>query len=117
MKTIIRIGTKGHATMIGGDDARAIAREIGPGRTRRASHVEPTGCGRRLLFRLIRATCRSTSRAAAWTRTWDGPWTARVVGGPNLGTFPTRSEAIDAELEHFAAEADWEATREQTGKC
>ncbi|MCB9951646.1 MAG: hypothetical protein H6824_11755 [Planctomycetaceae bacterium] len=49
-------------------------REIGEASIRRGSHVEPTP---------------------------DGRWTADLspVNGPLLGPFPTRSDAIDAEVE------------------
>ena len=49
-------------------------RQIGETSIRRGSHVEPTA---------------------------DGQWTADLspVHGPLLGPFPTRSEALDAEVE------------------
>ena len=51
---------------------------LGPLRIERASHVEPSA---------------------------DGQWLARIIGGPTLGPFPFRSEAL-------AAEVDW-LTRER----
>ena len=60
-------------------------RPLGPVHIRRGSHVEPT--------------C-------------DGKWTADLspVGGPMLGPYATRSEAIEAELtwlaEHWLLRAD-----------
>lgn len=49
-------------------------KELGPAKIRRASHVEPTA---------------------------DGDWTADMapMGGPVLGPFQLRSEALEAEVE------------------
>lgn len=66
---ILRFDPDGTALAIYGE---AIdLRELGATSIRRASHVEPTP---------------------------DGDWTAAMVGGPVLGPYPTRSEALAAEV-------------------
>jgi hypothetical protein len=67
-----------HLVILPGGTVKAVYGEtidlaaLGPPRIARASHVEPTP---------------------------DGRWTAdlRPVGGPVIGPFPRRSEALDAE--------------------
>ena len=69
---------------------------------RRASRVEPADLLRRAIFLILRAACGDSGRVAAWTRTWQGPWRARMLLRPRtiLGPFPTRDWALSAE-------ADW----------
>lgn len=68
---------------------------------RRASRVEPAALGRRLVFLALRKAFGDGGRVAAWTRTWRGPWRARMFIRPRpvLGPFPTRQEALVAEAQ------------------
>jgi len=65
----------------------------------RASHVEPVNPVLRSVFRLIRRRVSDNSRLAAFTRTWWCRWQADMAlsGGPVLGPFTERSEALLAE--------------------
>jgi hypothetical protein len=66
---------------------------------RRASHVEPASLLLRLVFRVIRAIVRDTSRVAQWTRTWRCLWRVAIVNGPILpGRYTDRLQAIEAEI-------------------
>lgn len=67
------VGPDGRARFIYSDDLAAVTKELGKATTRRASHVEPS----------------------------DGGWTADLapVGGPVLGPYVTRQEALDREVE------------------
>ena len=53
----------------------------------RASHVEPTP---------------------------EGQWLAQIIGGPVLGPFPTRSEALAAEVDWLSRERLSSSTQEQS---
>ena len=76
--------------------------ELGQAETHRASVIEPAGVMRRVAFRVLRRLCGDGGRAAAWTRRWGGRWRARVIGGPELGKYDTRKQAIRAEMAWFA---------------
>lgn len=58
------------------DETAVVVREVGDLSIKRASHVEPSTC-------------------------WEGAWEADMdpVGGPILGPFETRKEALEAERE------------------
>ena len=68
---------------------------------RRGGHVVPAAWWRRVVFRVIRRIFADSSSVAEWTRRWPGKWLTdlRVSGGPVLGPFETRTEAIQAEEE------------------
>lgn len=74
--------------------------QLVPGRAtrRRASHIVP----RRALQRVAFWACRlggDASRLAAWTRAWRCDWLVDLgpSGGPVLGPFEDREQAIEAE--------------------
>lgn len=98
-EAVVDIRPDGTVRIIAGDLSYRLASAIGHGTPRRASHVEPAHWAKRMAFRLLRAT--ESRRLRDWTRTWGGSWTAKVIGGPYLGTFPSRQQAIDAEMEHL----------------
>jgi hypothetical protein len=77
------------------------------GRTsrRRASHVEPVNLPLRFLFHVLRSVCSDDSRLAAFTRRWPCRWRARVFGGPVLGPFERRTDAIQAEVDWIGEHA------------
>lgn len=67
----------------------------------RASHVLPVHLVPRLTFCALRKLFGESGRIAAWTRRWKCPWFVDLApsGGPTLGPFPVRSEAIAAEID------------------
>ena len=71
---------------------------------RRGGHVVPASVPLAVAFRLVRRF--GGKRGAAWTRTWTVAWVAdlRISGGPVLGPFAERAEAIAAE-ERWLTEA------------
>lgn len=77
MKTFIVTVSQGKATFVYDDDLVGLLNE-GRAEIRRASHVEPTG---------------------------EGGWSADMtpVGGPVLGPFPLRQEALAAEVSWIRA--------------
>lgn len=74
---------------------------LGSTTTNRASRVVPRNVLLRILFRVLRGCVRDDSRCAGWTRNWRCQWLAdlRISGGPVLGPFAIRQEAIGAELD------------------
>lgn len=72
---------------------------LGPGRRTRASHVLPLEPTKQLAFRLLRRAFGDEGRVAAWTRDWKGPWIVDMApsGGPVLGPYLTRTEALERE--------------------
>ena len=70
---------------------------------RRGGHAVPAAWWRRAAFRAIRRIFADSSPVAEWTRHWSGKWLTdlRVSGGPVLGPFETRIEAIQAEEEYM----------------
>ena len=83
-------------------DATDCFLEQGEVITRRASHVLPVAFWKRQAFRLLRTLVPDTSRLAAWSRTWRGPWlvdTAPTAGVILQGRWANRQDAIDAEVE------------------
>jgi hypothetical protein len=67
----LSIGSSGTVAAIYDDEMAALLGE-GQARIQRASHVEPTP---------------------------DGQWTADIIGGPLLGPYPLRAQALAAEVE------------------
>lgn len=65
---------------------------------RRASHIEPVNPILRWVFHFIRRRVSDESRLACWTRRWRCQWQARIVGGPVLGPFHRRHNAVAAEV-------------------
>ena len=70
----------------------------------RASNILPLNRAKRLAFRLLRHLFGETGRASDWTRAWKGPAIADMApsGGPVLGPFPSRAEALAAEAAWLA---------------
>ena len=98
---IIHVTPAGDLRFVTSPEARPLVR-LGPATTRRASRIVPQNVLLRLLFRLLRSCVSDDSRCAQWTRRWPCQWLAdmALTGGPVLGPFPTRPQAI-------AAEVDW----------
>jgi hypothetical protein len=76
---------------------------------RRASRIEPVSWPLRAAFLIIRWMAPDGSRLAAWTRSWSCQWRVRYILGnaPILGPFPSRSQAITAEVEWLNANPDY----------
>jgi hypothetical protein len=74
----IVITKTGEVRCLYSDEMADVLKEVGPSKIRRASHVEPTP---------------------------EGEWGADLspVGGPVLGPFGTRAEALSAEVEWLEA--------------
>lgn len=66
----------------------------------RATHIVPTDPVLRFAFVVIRGLTGETGRLVDWTRGWGCQWDAdlRPSGGPTVGPFDTRAEAIAYEL-------------------
>jgi len=102
MRTVITFETDGSLTIIG--DSPAVLGEEYAGSSRRASHVEPTGLMLRWAFHLLRAAFGETGRVAGWTRRWKCPWRVNLApsGGPILGPYGDRAQAISEEVDWLA---------------
>jgi hypothetical protein len=102
----LKIRPNGQVEAIRSAEAEALTAGLGPGRLERVSRVEPVEVVRRLLFLAIRRLVSNQSRLAAWTRTWRGPWRARLLVGsrPILGPYEERAEAIRAEVRWLEAQ-------------
>jgi hypothetical protein len=68
------------------------------GNIKRVSHIEPVNSVLRWLFHLIRCRVKDTSYLAAFTRYWPCQWRANIIGGPIIGPFKRRKDAIAAEI-------------------
>jgi hypothetical protein len=78
----------------------AFLETLGPREDRRASHIVPENSVLRWLFRLLRRLCRDGGAVATFTRRWPCSWQVnlRPSGGPVLGPFPLRTDALAAEV-------------------
>jgi hypothetical protein len=102
----ILISPDGQVKSLTGDDlSKALAGE-GEAVTRRVTRVEPVNLLLRGIFLIIRKNVPDTHRLAAWTRTWNCRWQARIFDGPTLRGpdgrgFAVRQDAIKAETEYL----------------
>lgn len=98
---IIQVTTAGDLRFVTSPELLTLA-QLGPTKTRRASRVVPQNVILRVLFRLLRSCVSDDSRCAGWTRRWRCRWLADlgISGGPVLGPYPRREQAL-------AAEVDW----------
>jgi len=73
---------------------------LGIGVRRRVSHVLPVNPVLRSVFRYLRDRFGETGRVAEFTRRWPCLWQADMspVGGPVLGPYRDRAEAIENEV-------------------
>ena len=109
----LKVAADGSIEGIGHANAFAAAglAELGFTHVRRASHVEPVGKWRRRWFHCLRWVFGERGQVAAWTRRWDCRWLVNLlpVGGPYLGPYDQRADAIAAEvawLERFWLERE-----------
>ena len=74
---------------------------------RRASHVEPANGFKRVLFRVVRCVAGDQGPVARWSRRWRGNWRVDLgpSGGPVLGPFADRKQAIDREIQWLSEHA------------
>lgn len=92
---IIHIMVNGDIKVIDADGLPLT--ELGPVTVRRVSRIVPVNLFKRAAFYLLRWTCGERGKAAAWTRTWHGPFRVRMfVGGAY--TAKTRREAVEWEI-------------------
>jgi hypothetical protein len=68
---------------------------------KRVSHVEPANFVLNFLFRQIRKRVSDDSWLAEFTRQWPCQWQAKIISGPTLGPFKTRTAAIAAEIRYI----------------
>ena len=66
---------------------------------RRVSKIEPKTFWKKKAFQVLRLVAGDTGRVAAFTRTWSGKWTARILATGQTKTFNTRARAIAWEIE------------------
>lgn len=101
---IIHIAPDGNVTVVAHDSDLPMAEQaIGAVQAQqRGGHVVPAAPVKRWAFRQLRKL--ASKRIAAWTRTWRGPWLAdlSVSGGPVLGPFASRIDAVTAEEDWLA---------------
>ena len=68
---------------------------------RRASNVLPHNPIKRIAFKALRLVFGNRGRVSDWTRTWTGENIVNIVGGPTLGPFGSRREALDYEVQYL----------------
>lgn len=61
--------------------------QLGTRTIRRASHIWPVHPVKRAIFHALRRLFGDKGRAAAWTRTWSGPWGVVILGRPLRNSF------------------------------
>lgn len=79
---------------------------LGEQTVRRASYVEPVNLALRFWFHVIRSLVSDKSIIAKWTRRWPCLWQAdlSLSGGPVIGPFIKRENAIHAEIRWINAQ-------------
>jgi hypothetical protein len=90
----------GSVEMVETEEGRQLAARLGTiTQRRRATHIVPTDPVLRYCFIVIRGLVADDHGLAGWTRTWACQWDAdlRPSGGPTVGPFDTRAEAIAYE--------------------
>jgi hypothetical protein len=95
---LITIDTNGTMQFVARDELAGLLSE-GKATKTRASQVQPSSLLLRAAFRAIRWATGETGRLSDWTRNWRCVWQAKIVGGPYLGEFIDRADAIAAEIE------------------
>ncbi len=65
----------------------------------RVSKIEPQKFWKKKAFQVCRFVAGDTGRAAAFTRTWSGPWRATILATGETKTFNTRAEAVAWEIQ------------------
>jgi hypothetical protein len=68
---------------------------------RRVSKIEPKRFWKKKAFQVLRLVAGDTGRVAAFTRTWSGKWTARILATGETYTAETRAECIRWEIEQL----------------
>jgi hypothetical protein len=68
---------------------------------RRVSVILPAHNWKRIAFKNLRTVFGEQGRVAAWTRTWTGPWTARILATGETYTAETRAQCIAWEIEQL----------------
>lgn len=94
---IIDIDEAGQLRFVAKPELLPLTQE-GTAEIHRASHVLPVNPVLRVAFRVLRWVFGDEGRAADCTRNWPCKWSVEIIGGPNLGVYDSRSEAIDVEV-------------------
>jgi hypothetical protein len=97
MEKVFYITESGEFETIDSDISQILELE----QKRRVSHVVPVNRALRWLFTTIRKRVSDESRMAAFTRCWPCRWQAAIIGGPTLGPFKLRKDAISAEVAYI----------------
>ena len=110
---VVIVSPNGGLSVVANHDTQALVVEalaaaLGPVReVRRGGHVVPAGLLRRVAFRLLRRVFGNRGRAAAWTRTWSGPWLLKMLPAGNvLGPFAEWDAAVQAEVKYLLEDTD-----------
>ena len=100
LKKVIAVNPAGVITFVS-DDLFAGLVACGDATICRASHVEPVNGFKRTLFMILRGCVGDTGPIAQWSRSWCGSWRVDLApsGGPILGPFANRQEAIRREVD------------------
>ena len=93
----ITITPEGNVEFLG--DTLPIDLPLGKTVRRRVSVIRPLNVWKRIAFISLRLLCKDTGRAAAFTRTWRGPWRATILATGQSAVFENRQAAIDWEYE------------------
>lgn len=104
--TVINVTEDGNIEFIEGtvslDMALALSGDLDLSKKtvrRRLSRIVPASPWKRVAFYTLRFLCGERGRAAAFTRTWKGPWRMRILSTGQTEVFELRQAAVDRELE------------------
>lgn len=95
---IVTIDDDGQIRYLDKDELRGLE-QLGEVTKRRASHVHPTSLLLRFAFYLLRDVFGENGKVGNWTRKWKCLWDIdlTISGGPRVGPYRLRAEAISAE--------------------
>jgi hypothetical protein len=93
---IVNINDEGVISYVKSNDAPAFEGEYSQ---RRASNVLPIHPLKFAPFIFLRWLFGDRGRVSEWTRAWKGPHIVQIVGGPELGPFKSRQEALEYEVQ------------------
>ena len=99
--TVINITEDGNIEFIEGQMPFDL--HLGKGVRRRLSRIVPASPWKRVAFYTLRFLCGERGRAAAFTRTWKGPWRMTILSTGQTEVFDLRQAAVDRELEIITA--------------
>lgn len=80
--------------------------ELGVVTKRRVSTITPMFAPKKQAFRFLRWLFGEDGKAAAWTRTWKGPWLCRILKTGEWSVFERRESAIEWEIERLRGDTE-----------